>query len=225
MELTYKVKYSKRRTLGITVERNRTVVVHAPYDMPKDRISEGVEAKKLWIYERLQSKQKYGKNTYAQEFVSGESIMYLGKKYRLEVSNESFSEVRFEKKFLISNESRQKASSLLKTWFKERATEKILPKVAFFAQSMGITYGRIRIRDLKYRWGSCTQKGNMNFNVKLIKAPMYVIEYIVVHELAHLLENSHSTRFWNIVSVQVPYHKKARKWLLDHGDLLEAELC
>ncbi len=77
------------------------------------------------------------------------------------------------------------------------------------------------VSDLKYRWGSCTPKDNLNFNWKLIKAPMLVIDYVIVHELAHFLEHNHTSTFWNIVNTQVPYHFKAKRWLKEHGEILE----
>ncbi len=75
--------------------------------------------------------------------------------------------------------------------------------------------------DLKFRWGSCTSKNSLNFNRKLIKAPMYVVDYVIVHELTHLLERNHTPSFWNIVQTQVPGYLKAREWLKIHGEILE----
>lgn len=91
-------------------------------------------------------------------------------------------------------------------------------------ESLNLGYNKVMISDLKYRWGSCTPKNNLNFNWRLIKAPMFVIEYVIVHELAHFLESNHTLRFWNIVSVQVPHYQKAKGWLKEHGDLLEQDL-
>jgi hypothetical protein len=105
----------------------------------------------------------------------------------------------------------------------KQAEEKIIPKVKFHAKNIGVKYKSIKILDLKYRWGSCTPKDNINFNWRLIKAPIYVIDYIIVHELTHLIEPNHTPEFWNIVSVQLPHYIKAKDWLKINGHLLETE--
>ena len=84
-------------------------------------------------------------------------------------------------------------------------------------------FKRVLISDLKVRWGSCTPNSNLNFNWRIIKAPSVVIDYLIVHELAHLIESNHTPRFWNIVSVQVPRAEWAKQWLLENGDLLEID--
>jgi len=81
-----------------------------------------------------------------------------------------------------------------------------------------------KIVDNRYRWGSCTINGTVNFNWRLIKAPIFVIDYVVVHELAHLLENNHTARFWNIVRANSPTMAKAKTWLKEHGQCLEEEV-
>lgn len=96
---------------------------------------------------------------------------------------------------------------------------KVFPaKVHYFAEQMQIHYGRITIRNQKTRWGSCSQKGNLNFNCLLMLAPDAVIDYVVVHELCHILEMNHSTVFWNHVERIMPDYKIHRKWLKEHGE-------
>jgi len=98
-----------------------------------------------------------------------------------------------------------------------------VPRVKRHARNLGVEFSKVMISDLKYRWGSCTPKNNLNFNWKLIKAPIYVVDYVIVHELAHLLESNHTRRFWNIVETQVPGHTKAKTWLKEHGEELETD--
>ncbi len=88
---------------------------------------------------------------------------------------------------------------------------------------MGVAYNDVLISDMKYRWGSCTPNMNLNFNWRLIKAPMHVIDYVVVHELAHVLEHNHSPLFWQHVKTQVPDFEKSKNWLKAHGQCLEDE--
>lgn len=93
-------------------------------------------------------------------------------------------------------------------------------KVRYYAGLMNVTYGRIAIRDQKTRWGSCSAEGNLNFNWRLIFAPAGVLDYVVVHELAHRKEMNHSARFWAVVEMYMPEYKKYRNWLKENGNVL-----
>ena len=93
-------------------------------------------------------------------------------------------------------------------------------KTAYYARIMGVSYGRIAIREQKTRWGSCSSKGNLNFNWWLILAPEEVLDYVVVHELAHRREMNHSKAFYAVVESVLPDYRQARRWLRDHGGSL-----
>ena len=227
MELVYKIKRSgKRRKLTITVERDRSVVVHAPADASDEVILRVVESKRQWIHEKINHQKKYSVLPHppGKELVSGESALYLGHQYRIEMVESGLEEIRFTQRFLVpvSHAARQKGS--MRDWYIARANEKILPRVRRHAHQLGVKYGRAKIVDNRYRWGSCTVKDNVNFNWRLIKAPMFVIDYVIVHELAHLIEANHTRRFWNIVRAQIPNMEKARSWLSENGQVLEEEI-
>lgn len=102
----------------------------------------------------------------------------------------------------------------------EKAAAYIPQRVAYFAGQMGVTYGRITIRNQKTRWGSCSSKGNLNFNCLLMLTPPQVIDYVVVHELCHRIEMNHSKAFWNEVEQVLPDYKESRKWLRDKGAMI-----
>lgn len=104
--------------------------------------------------------------------------------------------------------------------YMEIARDIFTRKTAYYASVMGVTYGRISIREQKTRWGSCSSKGNLNFNWRLIFAPEEVLDYIVVHELAHRREMNHSPAFYRIVESVLPDYKKEQKWLREHGESL-----
>jgi len=223
MQIDYKVKYSDRKTITITVERDRSVVIKAPKGITPERIDKLIESKKLWLYKKLNDIHKYNSNTPKKEFVPGETVLYLGKKYRLEIIKSEKEEIKFAGKFIIAAVSPQKAGTVFVQWYKKQASLKILPRVQMYAHNMGVQYNKVFISELKYRWGSCTPKNNLNFNWKLIKAPMFVVDYVIVHELAHFLESNHTPKFWNIVEVQVPKYLKAKEWLKENGELLESD--
>ena len=106
----------------------------------------------------------------------------------------------------------------------EQAKEVFPSKVAYFAKIVGVTYGRITIRCQKTRWGSCSSKGNLNFNCLLMLAPPEIVDYVVVHELCHRLEMNHSPKFWAQVERVLPHYKKYRKWLKDMGGNLQRKV-
>lgn len=227
MELAYIIKRSgKRRKLTITVERDRSVVVLAPADASDETIHRVVESKRQWIHEKIKNQQKYSDLPHppGKELVNGESALYLGRQYRIEIIESGPEEIRYAQRFIIPSSLASRKKGAMRDWYIARAKEKILPRVRRYARQLGVEYRRAKIVDNRYRWGSCTIKDNVNFNWRLIKAPMFVIDYVVVHELAHLIEANHTSRFWNIIRAQIPKMEKARAWLCENGKVLEEDI-
>jgi predicted metal-dependent hydrolase len=226
MELDYTIIYSQRKKLAITVERDRSVVVHAPAGTDPVKISQVVESRKQWIYEKTRHSQKYSGPPHppGKELVNGESLLYLGRHYRIEMVDSDAASIQFSNKFFVPKKLYAIRHRAFKRWYFSRAEEKIPPRIHLHAQNLGIAYNQAKIIDVKYRWGSCTLKDNLNFNWRLIKAPMFVIDYVIVHELAHLFESNHTPRFWNIVRAQSAKMDEAKQWLKEHGEILETEI-
>lgn len=227
MELAYTVKRStKRRKLTITVERDRSVVVHAPKGTSDEKIRQVVEKKRQWINEKIGHPQKYQDLPHppGKELVSGESVLYLGRQYRIEVVKTGLAEIQFARRFLIPATQGEKRAEALREWYIGKAKEKILPRVQHHAHELGVDVAKVKIVDNRYRWGSCTVNDNVNLNWRLIKAPMFVIDYVIVHELAHLIEANHTSRFWNVIRSRITHVDKATHWLKQHGQLLEQKL-
>ena len=227
MEIEYTIKRSsKRKKLTITVERDRSIVVHAPSGASDEVILRAVDSKRQWIHEKVNHQKKYYDLPHApgKELVSGESALYLGRQYRIEMVDSKAEEICFTQRFIVPISYAGRRKGVMRDWYVARAKEKILPRVKRHAHHLGVEYKSAKIVDNRYRWGSCTVKDNVNFNWRLIKAPMIVIDYVIVHELAHLMEANHTPRFWNIVRAQVPGMEKARLWLGDNGQLLEQEM-
>lgn len=223
MRLKYTIKRSpKRKQLTITVERDRSVVVHAPESTPEEKIQAIVESKRQWIYEKTRHAQKYElRHPPGKELINGESALYLGRQYQIEVVQNTSEEIRFEQRFLIPARLSAERKQVLRNWYINKARQEILPRARKFANDLGVAFADATIVDNRYRWGSCTTKDNINFNWRLIKAPMYVVDYVIIHELTHLLEANHTPRFWNIVRAQFQKMDKAKKWLLENGQILE----
>lgn len=219
--MNYKIIYSTRRTITITVERDRSVVVRAPEGTHADRINEIVERKRHWVFQKQRHSQKYSKGRRLKEFVSGESVLYLGRSYRLEIVEASKPSVNLRGKFIVCGASKADSRDCFRTWFIERAKEVLPPRADKMARNIGVSFRRLMISDLRYRWGSCTPRDRLNINWRLVKAPMLVVDYVIAHELAHLVESNHTPRFWNVVRAQVPHYQKAKDWLRLNGEILE----
>jgi predicted metal-dependent hydrolase len=223
MDISYKVTYSERKTLSIIVDRDRSIIVRAPIGTSRQEIEKVIAEKKVWLFEKLRHPQKYPQPPLKKEMVTGESLLYMGRNYQLEISQDNLNGVKFNSNFIVSKLQKDKAADLIKAWYIDQAREKLPSRIKFFADNLGVEYKKILVMDLKYSWASCTSKKNLNFNWRIIKAPIHVIDYLIVHELAHLIEQNHSPEFWNIVAVQLPNYDRARLWLKENGNQLEVE--
>lgn len=108
----------------------------------------------------------------------------------------------------------------LEAQYRKEARRRITERAAYFAEKMGVDYGRIAIKAAKTRWGSCSARGNLNFHWKLILMPPAILDYVVVHELAHRIEMNHSPRFWAQVERILPDYRERRRWLKENGGLI-----
>ena len=159
MDITYSIKRSSKRTkVTITIERDRTVVVHAPSHASDEAIARIVDAKRHWIHEKTRHSQKYADRSHppGKELVSGESVLYLGRSYRIEVVDKETEGIKFDQRFLIPASHVTHKKGAMREWYIERAKERILPRVVKQAQELGVSFGQARIVDNRYRWGSCT---------------------------------------------------------------------
>lgn len=222
MNLQYTVKFSNRKTVRISVERDKSVVVLAPNATDLNEIKRKIEEKKFWIYRKINHAQKHEASE-KRRYVSGSSVMFLGKTYTLRVARGEFDGVVFDGHLTLAEQSLSAAADIFRDWFKAQAGEYIVPKTAELAEKLGVDYNSVKISGMRYRWGSCTKKNNLNFNWRLIKAPPSVIDYIILHELAHILESGHGKKFWQIVKTQNINYVSAKNWLRSNGGILETD--
>lgn len=215
-----KIIRSKRRTLSLEVTREARLIVCAPETTPLDFIEKVVNKKRLWI----QNKQKLVKEKYHQvqpkEFVNGEGFLYLGNTYRLYIVDESNPSFLFDQEFRLSRVYLSKARDLFIDWYKKQAYQKIKERVDWYSNLFGLEYHKFGITDAQKRWGSCSAKGNLHFSWRLIMAPLNVIDYVVVHELAHVERKNHSKEFWNRVKIMIPNYQENKRWLKENEYLL-----
>ncbi len=215
---------SKRKTAAINV-RDGKVSIRVPMKFPKAAAVEFLELKRDWIQRKLhQQQQVLVANTRA--FVDGETFAYLGRKYRLEIKHAKHINVELKGDVMLAYVTQDHAGqeairSVLIKWYKGRAAKLLSLKVEQFQSRVGVMSEKVTIRTCKSRWGSCSMTGRLMFNWKIMLAPEPVVDYLVVHELCHMLEHNHSPRFWQQVEKVLPAYTVQRRWLRDNGRYLE----
>ena len=217
--IRYTVVRSARRkkTVAITIDRDRSVVVAAPLKTRNADIEEIVRKRAGWILRRLQEEDP---RPQPRQFVSGESLYYLGRAVPIHVQTtfgptpsvklEDWS-FKIECPAYLEGEERQAAlREALMSWYWGRADETIRESVERWQSRVGRKPARISLGDQKSLWGSCSSKGSLRFNWRIVMAPPPLIDYVVVHELCHLVVANHSDRFWEQVERLIPDHTQRR---------------
>jgi hypothetical protein len=211
---------TKRKSIALIVQRDGRLVVRAPIDATDEQILTVVQRKNGWIH----SKQEAVLSTYPQvvekEFVNGEGFWYLGTPYRLRIVDDAGHPLELDTYFLLDRSVLARARDVFTAWYKEQALLVISERVAWYAAKNGINYKQVKITSAQTRWGSCSAKGTLSFTWRLVMAPVPVIDYVVVHELVHLLEKNHGRAFWAKVKAIMPDYKQKIEWLDINGHLL-----
>lgn len=209
---SYQIKRSARASsIRISITAGGKVLVSAPRLIPEFLINKFVDSKSLWVESNLAKIQKY------QSKLRADEIVIFDKKYQLQVENaaaDNVIEIMGEQIWLRSRMTLTKAQikERLETFFKKTAAAYILPRTETLAKQMQIDYQRVSLKEQSSRWGSCSSHGNLNFNWRLVHYSPAVIDYVIIHELAHRLELNHSRSFWAIVRQHDPeylLHKAA----------------
>jgi len=218
-----KAKYVR---LEVRSETGLTVVI--PKSYKPDRIPDLLKEKQRWISGKLAKYGQVQRPASDKAMKGGDTVPYLG--WDLEVVTRraygNVESVNVERNRLVVSlrAGSNRLDMVLERWYRMQATQLIREKANKLGAGLGLTYGQLSIRGQKTRWGSCSQKGNLSFNWKLIMAPEPVIDYVIVHELAHLKEMNHTKRFWQLVGQHCPKWRDHRKWLKDHAVELAAKL-
>jgi predicted metal-dependent hydrolase len=210
---------TQRKTIAIIVDMNGRVIVRAPLNAPSKQIEAFINEKEEWIRSKKVMADELPK-IQPKEYVTGEEFYYLGRTYPLEIVGEQSKPLILSEKFLLSNSVRSKAEEVFTKWYKVQARRVITERVEKFAKGNGFVYERIRITRARTRWGSCSSKGSLNFTWRLVMAPLFAIDYVVIHELVHLAEKNHSKVYWNIVKNLMPDYRERKSWLNENGQSL-----
>lgn len=216
--IDFELKYANRKSLGIKVQPDTSVLVTAPLDISLDKVKTAVSKKALWI---LKQKSFFlNMDTINIELVikSGYSVHYLGRQYRILIEKALKDEVIYKGNlFLISLKKREDAQKTFEFWFKQRAISKITEIAKPVIKKFALKYEApkdIFFQEMPTRWGSCTIKNKLIFNPKLIHTPKRCIEYVIMHELCHVIHKHHNNDFFELLTSMMPDWEK-RKIKLD----------
>lgn len=209
---------SRRRTLSITIDPFGRLIVRAPYSFSEERIFAFLREKERWILQK-QAQMKGAGMRLPPEDLDGYEFLLLGRNCRICLTEERY--IRFDEESAIVYLPRENARKKLITWLKNNAKRIMTTVTARAAEKMGVSYQSITITSAKRRWGSCSYDNKLHYTFRLIYAPKEVIEYVAIHELAHVKHKNHSPLFWAEVARYVPDWKQKRAWLKHHGILME----
>jgi predicted metal-dependent hydrolase len=207
-EIGFRVQYSDRTTLGITVMPDMEVVARAPLAATMEQVTAFVKKKAAWILKQQRFFLTYHPKTPARRYVGGETHLYMGRQYRLKVMDGNSDSVRLKGSFIeVSTDDRTKVKDLMDAWYAQHAQERLhaiaTPLIERFRRH-GVEPSSVLLKHMPTRWGSCTAKGKVILNPELIKAPRGCIEYVIVHELCHLIHHDHTQRFVDFQTKEMP---------------------
>lgn len=229
--IAFDVIFKKRKTMEIAVEPPNNITVTAPIGTTEDEILKKVESKGSWLIQKIYSFKHMNYIPIQREFVNGESFMYLGRNYSLqievdsELDSESGSRVKkpevklYRGKFIVkaSNKNEEDIRKAMGYWYREKAKEVIETRIKYYQRFFNIQPTDIRIKEQKKRWGSCTSKNELLFNWRCIMAKSNALDYIVVHEMCHMYHKDHSKEFWELVASVLPDYEVRKEWMKNYG--------
>ena len=211
------IKVTKRiKTISIRIDKNK-ILVNTPNFVKEDYILSLLERKKKWISQIILKNSKQ----YRNNFVNSEAF-YLGKKYKINIKkglrngvilkNENLEILYKRKNFNIKK--------TLEKWYRMRCNLLIEDRLNYFSEKINLKYNGFSIRSFKTRLGSCDNKKHISFNWKIILMPKQIIDYVVIHELCHIIHFNHSKLFWEEVSNFCPEYKSHKSWIKDNFSIL-----
>jgi predicted metal-dependent hydrolase len=220
-EIPFSIKRVDRKSLKISVLPDTSVEVSAPINAPVTKIHEKLEKRGKWIKKQQKYFESFLPTTPDRKFISGETHLYLGKQYRLKLIESENEYIKLTKGFFFvgvaDKENKTRVKGLLSGWYKshaEKRFKKSLQENINHFKKWEIGFPPIIIKRMSKRWGSCTPKGKIIINPEIIKAPPRCIDYVVIHELCHLVHHNHSKDFYDLQLAVMPDWEKW-KWKLE----------
>jgi hypothetical protein len=221
--IAYELQLMERKTLSISVHPDLTVIVKAPEKTKLEDIEKKVYHRAKWILNQKRRFEIYLPDVPPRKYVSGESHRFLGRQYRLKLIKSETKHIKLTRQFLevyTPDTYPANARLLVENWYREQSNKIFQERLsACYAKLVRekITYPKISIRRMQSSWGSCSAKGMITLNIKLIQVPLEYIDYVIIHELCHLKHLHHETQFYKLLSRVMPGWE-AKKEKLDRFD-------
>lgn len=206
----------RRKTNEILIEYG-IVYVRTSTSTSFKEIESLVSKKAKWIIQKIKEQDNPDAVIKVPNYQNNSTLPYLGKNYRLRIVGYSTNQLRFSNDEFIIYTNRRNVKRIYEQWLFSMAYPIITPSIAKYSKLLNVSPKKILLKKLKSRWGSATHRDVINLNIHLLKAPLPVIEYVVLHELSHLIERNHSKRFWQIVSYNMHDYKSKIRWLKVNG--------
>jgi len=219
-DIEYTLQRSRRKTASVYVERDGQVSVLVPETLTDQQVQQLIESKRRWIYRHLAQWRDLNATRVQREYVNGEGFLYLGRTYRLQLVAQQDVPLKLKDghfRLLAPRGDTEDAEAAFRDFYREKGKPRIMERVAYYQTRMGVQPKSVRVFELKHRWASCSPGGNLNFHWKCMMAPPTVIDYIIVHELAHLRHANHTRAFWNMVDKILPDYQDRKEWLRVNG--------
>jgi predicted metal-dependent hydrolase len=226
----FKIIRSNRKTIGIIVNADQELLVRSPKRTSIRKIKSLLTKKEDWILKKLAKMAEIKDPPKAKEFINGENLLYLGREYKLKlIAGSDLNELKvnleqdrikvyYPAELENDNEKRKAAvRDQLISWFRSQANLKINELINDYKKHLDVEPNNVVIKKQRKRWGSCSSKQNLNFNWKIVMAPLEIIEYLVVHELVHLIHPNHSKDYWQTVAEIIPDYEEKKEWLRING--------
>lgn len=221
--ITFNLIYRKRKTMSIEVETTGEVTVIAPVGTSTDDIVEKVKSRAGWIVSKQYESKFINDTKIKREAVSGESYMYLGRNYSLDIrvdeNIDNISVKLFQGKFVVNTYIKDEdlIKKAMENWYREKTLAKVKERVSYYSSYFNNEVTTVKVKEQKKRWASCTSKNELLFNWRCVMAPVFVLDYIVVHEMCHMEYKNHSKDFWNRVYAVMPDYEVRKLWLRNNG--------
>ena len=217
-----KIFRSKKRWRTINIKiKNEIIEICCPFFTSPRKINSIIEEKSSWIEKKIAENRYINKKK--EELKLLEKIFYKGKSVSLKMKIDKFDKVFLEHNTLMvisKKTSVEYKKKVIEKWMEEEAIIYLNERLKSLALKFSIKYKSLEIKKYRSRWGSCSSNSNIKLNWKLIMLPIKVIDYVIIHELAHIIEPNHSKSFWSLVQRMYPKYKKSDSWLKKNGSII-----
>lgn len=209
--LEFEVRRSERRkTLSLTLDRAGELVAHVPTETSSEELSRWINGKLLWVHRKLALKEEAAPKMRAPEFISGEAFCYLGRRYQLKLLARQKQPLQFDGTRFTLRQDARPAEPHFRRWYIFTGADWLRRRVEMLSTRTASHPTRIDIRDLGFRWGSCSKNGVLYFNWKVLQLPVRLVDYVIAHELIHLRQGHHGPAFWEALSRAMPDWQKRK---------------